>query len=57
VPKLKLEVVVETDQAEHVAQVVAETARTGSIGDGKIWLVALDRAMRIRTGEVGAEAI
>ena len=57
VPKLKLEVVVETDEAERVAMVIAEVARTGSIGDGKIWISPLDRAIRIRTGEIGAEAI
>jgi len=57
VPKVKLEVVVETEEAEKVASVIADTARTGSIGDGKIWLVPLDRAIRIRTGEVGVEAI
>ena len=57
VPKLKLEVVVETDEAEKVATVIADTARTGSIGDGKIWISPLDRAIRIRTGEIGVEAI
>ena len=57
VPKLKLEVVVETDEAEKVATVIADAARTGSIGDGKIWLAPLDRAVRIRTGEIGVEAI
>ena len=57
VPKLKLEVVVETDQAERVAAAIAEAARSGSIGDGKIWLTPVDRLVRIRTGEIGVEAI
>jgi len=57
VPKVKLEVVVETEEAEKIATVIADTARTGSIGDGKIWITPLDRAVRIRTGEIGVEAI
>ena len=57
IPKVKIEVIAETDEAERIATVIADSARTGSIGDGKIWLAPLDRAIRIRTGEVGAEAI
>lgn len=57
VPKIRLDIVVETDLAETVAQVVADAARTGSIGDGKIWLTPVDRVMRIRTGELGVDAL
>ncbi len=57
VPKVKVEVLVESDEAEKVAEVIATAARTGKIGDGKIWITAVERATRIRTGEVGAEAL
>jgi nitrogen regulatory protein P-II 1 len=57
IPKLKLEVIVEAEAAEKVANVITETARTGSIGDGKIWLVPLDRVIRVRTGELDADAL
>jgi len=57
VPKQKIEVLVETDQAEAVAATIAEAARTGKIGDGKIWITAVDRLLRVRTGEMGVEAI
>ena len=57
VPKLKIEVLVETEQAEGVAATIAEAARTGKIGDGKIWITAVDRLLRVRTGEMGVEAI
>jgi nitrogen regulatory protein P-II 1 len=57
VPKVKLEVVVASEDAERVAELVASVARTGTIGDGKIWIAPLDRVMRVRTGEVGADAI
>ena len=57
IPKLKLEIVIGSDEAERIAELVAGAARTGSIGDGKIWITPVDRLMRIRTGEVGADAI
>lgn len=57
VPKVKVEVLCESHEAEKVADAIAEAARTDKIGDGKIWIVAVERATRIRTGEVGAEAI
>ena len=57
VPKIKLEIVTETEEAERIADVLATAARTGAIGDGKIWITPVDRVMRIRTGEVGADAI
>jgi len=57
VPKLKLEVVIDSEVASQVIKVIEERARTGSIGDGKIFVTTLDEAVRIRTGERGKEAI
>lgn len=57
VPKVKVEVLVETAQAEKVMDVIAAAARTGKIGDGKIWSLSLDRLMRVRTGELGDDAV
>jgi nitrogen regulatory protein PII len=57
VPTVRLAIVVGTEDAERVAEVIAEAARTGKIGDGKIWLSPVDRAIRVRTGELGADAV
>ena len=57
VPKVRIEVIVETSQVDHVIDMISATARTGKIGDGKIWAFDLDRLMRIRTGELGDEAV
>src|SRR5581483_7026484 len=57
VPKVKVEVLVETSQADKVVDLIASSARTGKIGDGKVWAVDLDRLMRIRTGEMGDDAV
>ena len=57
VPKLRLEIVVDEPDAERVAQELMEHARTGQIGDGKLWIVPLDAIYRIRTGEAGTDAI
>jgi nitrogen regulatory protein P-II 1 len=57
VPKVKIEVVCGTDDAEKVAEAIASSAQTGKIGDGKIWMTSVDRLVRIRTGEMGADAI
>lgn len=56
-PKLKLEVVVNDDQVEATVQAVAEAARTGRVGDGKIFVTPIEEVIRIRTGESGSEAI
>jgi len=56
-PKSRLEIVVDDAQAEAVVQAVAEAARTGKIGDGKIWITDVSMMVRIRTGEVGSDAI
>lgn len=56
-PKLKIEVAVASSDAERVVEVIAETARTGQIGDGKIFTLDLQSAMRIRTGETDGQAL
>ncbi len=56
-PKLKVEVVVADDFAGNVVEAIAVAARTGQIGDGKIFVTPLDEAIRIRTGERGNDAI
>ena len=57
VPKVRIEVLVETSQVDKVIDLIANAARTGRIGDGKIWAYDLDRLMRIRTGELGDDAV
>ena len=56
-PKAKIELAVSDDVAEQVVEAIANTARTGKIGDGKIFVSDLEEAIRIRTGETGAEAV
>jgi len=56
-PKVKVEVVVSEDNLEQALTVIAETARTGRVGDGKIFVSDLSQVVRIRTGESGVEAI
>ncbi len=57
VPKVRVEVVVGDTDVDKVIDVIASAARTGKIGDGKLWVFPLDRVMRIRTGELGEDAI
>lgn len=57
VPKVRLEVVVEDPDAEKVVNAIMGTARTGKIGDGKIWIMPIDAVVRIRTGEAGSDAL
>jgi nitrogen regulatory protein P-II 1 len=57
VPKVKVEVVCAIDDAERIMEVIRKSAYTGKIGDGKVWMVDVDRLLRVRTGEMGAEAI
>ena len=57
VPKVKIEVLCDSGEAEKIAEVIAGSARTGKIGDGKIWIAVVDRAVRIRTGEMGLDAV
>ena len=56
-PKAKIELAVADDLADQVVEAIANTARTGKIGDGKIFVSELEEAIRIRTGETGAEAV
>jgi len=56
-PKAKIELAVADDVADQVVEAIANTARTGKIGDGKIFVSELEEAIRIRTGETGAEAV
>ena len=56
-PKVKLELAVDDDQVERVQEAIIETARTGKIGDGKIFVLDLGQAVRIRTGEAGSRAL
>jgi nitrogen regulatory protein P-II 2 len=56
-PKSKIELAVADDLAEQVIEAIANTARTGKIGDGKIFVSEVLEAIRIRTGETGAEAV
>jgi nitrogen regulatory protein P-II 1 len=56
-PKVRIEVVVDDAAADNVADVVADAARTGKIGDGKVWLTDVSRIVRIRTGERDADAV
>jgi nitrogen regulatory protein P-II 1 len=57
VPKVRIDVLVDAGDAERVVGVIAEAARTGKIGDGKIWLTDVSGVVRIRTGELDADAI
>jgi nitrogen regulatory protein P-II 1 len=57
VPKVKLEILVDDDDAQRVADTIMESARTGKIGDGKVWVLPVDGVMRIRTGEAGSDAL
>jgi len=56
-PKLKIEIAVTNDLVERVVEAITHSASTGKIGDGKIFLSALEEVIRIRTGETGAQAI
>ena len=56
-PKVKLEVVVGDDLVDNASKIIMETARTGQIGDGKLFVTQLQEVIRIRTGETGEDAI
>ena len=56
-PKIKVEVVIADDQLQAALEVIQTAARTGRIGDGKIFVLDVQEAIRIRTGETGADAI
>jgi len=56
-PKVKLDIVVEDEQVDAAVKAITESAKTGKIGDGKIFITTIERAIRIRTGEEGNEAL
>lgn len=56
-PKIKLEIAVDDGLVDQVVDTISASAKTGKIGDGKIFVTALDQAVRIRTGEVGPDAL
>lgn len=56
-PKLKIEIAVPTERVEEAIEVITRTAKTGKIGDGKIFITNLEQSVRIRTGETGEEAL
>ncbi len=57
VPKARVEILVDDGDAEDVADVVVKAAQTGRIGDGKVWIVAVEDVVRVRTGEHGVDAL
>ena len=56
-PKIQIDIVLSDDQIERVIEVIIETARTGKVGDGKIFISPVDQVIRIRTGETGDVAV
>ncbi|MGO3325252.1 P-II family nitrogen regulator [Gordonia sp. (in: high G+C Gram-positive bacteria)] len=57
VPKVRIEVIVDDDLLDQVTETIVESARTGKIGDGKVWVTSVDSIIRVRTGERGPDAI
>ena len=57
VPKARIELVVDDDDVANLVSVITEAAKTGKIGDGKIWVTSVERIVRIRTGEEGPDAV
>ena len=56
-PKIRIEVAVASDQADRVVEAIGGSAKTGQIGDGKVFVTPIDQAVRIRTGETDADAL
>ena len=57
VPKVRVEILVDDGDVDRVALQLIETARTGQIGDGKVWISTIDTVIRVRTGELGSDAL
>ncbi len=57
IPKIKIGIIVDTDKVDEVVETIVTAARTGKIGDGKIFVLPVDDVIRVRTGETGSEAI
>ena len=56
-PKVRLEILVDAEDADDVIDVIVRSARTGKIGDGKVWATSVDSVVRVRTGERGPDAV
>ena len=56
-PKIKIEVAIPSDQVDKTIDAISSAAKTGQIGDGKIFVTAIEQVVRIRTGEIGADAL
>ena len=56
-PKVRIDVLCDSAQADKITDVIADAARTGKIGDGKVWVTEVARVVRVRTGETGEDAI
>ena len=56
-PKIRIEVAVSEDQADKVTEVISDAAKTGEIGDGKVFTIPIEHALRIRTGETDSDAL
>jgi nitrogen regulatory protein PII len=57
VPKTRIEIAADDDQVDEIVKVIVTSARTGEIGDGKVWVTPAAQVVRIRTGEMGADAL
>ncbi len=57
IPKVKVEILVEFDEVDRLTESIRKAAGVGEVGDGKIWVSPVDRAIRIRTGEMGVDAL
>jgi nitrogen regulatory protein P-II 1 len=57
VPKVRVEILIDDAEVSRVVDALVDAARTGKIGDGKVWVTAVDSVTRIRTGEMGADAL
>lgn len=57
VPKIRLEILVDDAQVEEVITMITDTAGTGKIGDGKVWIIPVEEVIRVRTGERGSDAL
>ncbi len=57
IPKVRIDVVIDADRVQEVVDCIVEAARTGKIGDGKVWITPVEQLVRIRTGELDADAV
>ncbi len=57
IPKVRIEVLTDDDEARQVAMAIVDAARTGQIGDGKVWIAPVEDVIRVRTGELGNDAL